>query len=70
MSFKGRRYDDRLICSLFLVKHKLHSILLNNSRSNMYWLEQHYTNASENHLLENTPRNTQWCEWLVFLRGS
>ena len=61
---------SQLMCPLSLERPVFRSILPNTSRGNKYCLAQHFSNASENHLLETTPRNTHWCEWLVFLRGS
>ena len=63
-------HNDRVFCPLFIARYTLRNIFSINSRDNMCSLVQRHTNASENHLLENTPRNTHWCEWLVFLRGS
>ena len=61
---------SQLMCPLSLERPVFRSILPNTSRGNKYCLAQHFSNASENHLLETTPRNTPWCERLVFLRGS
>ena len=61
---------SQLMCPLSLERLVFRSISPNTSRGNKYCLAQHFSNASENHLLETTPRNTHWCEWLVFLRGS
>ena len=61
---------SQLMCPLSLERLVFRSISPNTSRGNKYCLAQHFSNASENHLLETTPRNTHWCEGLVFLRGS
>ena len=45
-------HDDRRICSLFLAKHKLRSMLTNNSLDSNHWSTLHLAEASENHLLE------------------
>ena len=61
---------SQLMCPLSLERLVFRNISPNTSRGNKYCLAQHFSNASENHLLETTPRNTHWCERLVFLRGS